>query len=148
MTDSKSRCVVEISTDTRPIVFLTIDRLSTDCRLTIDRLSTDYRPLCRPTVDRVSTDCRPTVDRLSTECRPTIDRVSTAISTAISTAMSTDISVDITHSKQDPGFLPLCKVYQGWGLQQSGPTNPPKKNGRKLAPTALIASKFRLGNTR
>ena len=77
MTDSKSRCVVEISTDTRPIVFLTIDRLSTDCRLTIDRLSTDSRPLCRPTVDRVSTDCRPTVDRLATEYRPTVDRLST-----------------------------------------------------------------------
>ena len=29
MTDSKSRCVVKISTDTRPIVYLTIDRLST-----------------------------------------------------------------------------------------------------------------------
>ena len=76
MTDSKSRCVDEISTDTRPIVYLTIDRLSTDHRLTIDRLSTNYRP----TVDRY-------IDRLST---------------AISTAMSTDISVDITHSKQDP----------------------------------------------
>ena len=39
MTDSKSRCVVEISTDTRPIVYLTINRLSTDHRPTIDRLS-------------------------------------------------------------------------------------------------------------
>ena len=133
MTDSKSTCVVEISTDTRPIVYLTIDRLSTDYR---------------PTVDRLSNDCRPTIDRLSTDSRPTIDRLSTAISTAMSTAMSTDISVDITHCKQDPGFLPLCKVYQGWGLQQSGPTDPPKESGRKLAPTALIASKFRLGNTR
>ena len=70
MTDSKSKCVVEISTDTRPIVYLTIDRLSTDYRPTIDRLSTDYRP----TIDRLSTDYRPTVDRLSTaistDCRP------------------------------------------------------------------------------
>ena len=40
ITDSKSRCVVKISTDTRPIVFLTINRLLTD-----------YRPLCRPTFD-------------------------------------------------------------------------------------------------
>ena len=109
MTDSKSRCVVEISTDTRPIVYLTIDRLSTDYRPTIDRLLTDYRPTIdrlstdyRPTIDRLSTDYRPTVDRLSTDCRPTIDR----LSTAISTAMSTDISVDITHSKQDPSLQP------------------------------------------
>ena len=48
MADSKSRCVVEISTDTRPIVYLAIDRPSTDYRPTIDRLSTD----CRPTIDR------------------------------------------------------------------------------------------------
>ena len=94
MTDSKSRCVVEISTDTRSIVYLTIDRLSTDYRLTIDQLSTDHRP----TIDRPSTNYRPTIDRLSTDRRPTIDR----LSTAISTAMSTDISVNITHSKQDP----------------------------------------------
>ena len=40
MTDSRSGCVVEISTETRPIVYPTIDWLSTDCRLTIDRLST------------------------------------------------------------------------------------------------------------
>ena len=108
MTDSKSRCVVEISTDTRSIVYLTIDRLSTDYRPTIDQLSTDHRPTIdrpstdyRPTNDRLSTDHRPTIDRLSTDCRLTIDR----LSTAISTAMSTDISVDITHSKQDPCFL-------------------------------------------
>ena len=73
MTDSKSRCFVEISTDTRPIVYLTIDRLSTDYRPTIDQPSTDYRP----TIDRLSTDCRPTIDRLSTEYRPTVDRLST-----------------------------------------------------------------------
>ena len=73
MTDSKSRCVDEISTDTRPIVYLTIDRLSTDYRPTVDRLSTD----CRPTIDRLSTDYRPTVDRLSTDYRPTVDRLST-----------------------------------------------------------------------
>ena len=65
MTDSKSRCVVEILTDTRPIVYLTIDRPSTDCRPTVDRLSTDYRP----TIDRLSTNYRPTVDRLSTDYR-------------------------------------------------------------------------------
>ena len=63
MTDSKSRCVVEIWTDTRPIVYLTIDRLSTNCRPTIDRLSTDYRP----TLDRLSTDCRRLYRPL---CRP------------------------------------------------------------------------------
>ena len=40
------------------------------------------------------------------------------------------------------------KVYQGWALQQSGPTDPPKENGCKFAPTAPIAPKFRLGNTR
>ena len=45
------------------------------------------------------------------------------------------------------GFLSL-KVYQGWALQRSGSTDPPKENGRKFAPTAPIASKFRLGNTR
>ena len=27
------------------------------------------------------------------------------------------------------GFLSI-KVYQGWALQRSGPTNPPKENGR------------------
>ena len=43
--------------------------------------------------------------------------------------------------------IPGCKVYQGWRLQRSGPTEPPKENGRKFAPTAPIASKFRLGNT-
>ena len=40
------------------------------------------------------------------------------------------------------------KVYQGWGLQQSGPTDPPKENGRKFTPAAPVATKFRLGNTR
>ena len=73
MTDSKSRCVVEISTDTRPIVYLTIDRLSTDYRPTIDRLSTDHRP----TIDRLSTDYRPTIDQLSTDCRPLYRPIST-----------------------------------------------------------------------
>ena len=101
MTDSKSRCVVEISTDTRPIVYLTIDRLSTDYQPTIDRLLTDYRP----TVDRLSTDYRPTIDRLSTDYlrvstdyrplyRPSVDRLSTAI--------STDRSVDTPYSRHDP----------------------------------------------
>ena len=46
------------------------------------------------------------------------------------------------------GFLSLIKVYQGWGLQRSGPTDSAKENGRKLAPTPPVASKFRLGNTR
>ena len=101
MTDSKSRCVVEISTDTRPIVFLTIDRLSTDCRPTIDRYIDRLSTNCRPSIDGLSTDYGPIVDRVSTDCRPSIDRLSTAMSTAI----STDTSVDITHSKQDPIIL-------------------------------------------
>jgi len=46
------------------------------------------------------------------------------------------------------GFLSLYKVYKGRGLQRSGPTDPPKENGPKFAPTAPIACKFRLGNTR
>ena len=45
------------------------------------------------------------------------------------------------------GFLSI-KVYQGWALQRSGATDPPKENGRKFAPTAPIASKVRLGKTR
>ena len=45
-------------------------------------------------------------------------------------------------------FCLYIKVYQGWALQRSGPTDPLKENGRKFAPTAPIASKFRLGNTR
>ena len=40
------------------------------------------------------------------------------------------------------GFLSLYKVYQGWGLQRSGPTDPPEENGRKFVPTAPIASKL------
>ena len=39
------------------------------------------------------------------------------------------------------GFLSLP------GLVQRSLTDPPKENGRKFAPTAPIASKFRLGNT-
>ena len=47
------------------------------------------------------------------------------------------------------GFLAIQRFTKdGWALQQSGPTDPPKENGRKFAPTAPIASKFRLGNTR
>ena len=46
------------------------------------------------------------------------------------------------------GFLYLYKVYQGWELQRNGPTDLPKENGPKFAPTALVASKFLLGNTR
>ena len=45
-------------------------------------------------------------------------------------------------------FSLYIKVYQGWGLQRGGPTDPPKENGRKFAPTAPIASKFSLGNKR
>ena len=45
-------------------------------------------------------------------------------------------------------FSLYIKVYQGWALQRNGSTDPPKENGRKFAPTAPIASKFRLGNTR
>ena len=44
-------------------------------------------------------------------------------------------------------FSLYIKVYQGWALQRSGLTDPPKENGRKFAPTAPIASKFHLGNT-
>ena len=44
-------------------------------------------------------------------------------------------------------FSLYIKVYQGWGLQQSCPTDPPKENGRNFAPTTAVASKFRLGNT-
>ena len=45
-------------------------------------------------------------------------------------------------------FSLYIKVYQGWALQWSGSTDPPKKNGQKFAPAAPITSKFRLGNTR
>ena len=45
-------------------------------------------------------------------------------------------------------FSFYIKVYHGWALQRSGPTDPPKENGHKFAPTVPIASKFRLGNTR
>ena len=64
MTDSKSRCVVEISNDTWPIVYLTIDRLSTDYRPTIDRLSTDCRPLYRPLCRPISQSTLPTVNKI------------------------------------------------------------------------------------
>ena len=40
------------------------------------------------------------------------------------------------------GFL-----YIYWGFQRSGLTDSPKENGRKFAPSAPIASKFRLDNT-
>ena len=87
-----------------------LERLSTVSRPSVDPLSTDYRPTIDRYVDRVSTECRPSIDGLSTECRPTIDRVSTEYRPTVdrvSTAISTDISVDITHSKQDPEFLPF-----------------------------------------
>ena len=44
-------------------------------------------------------------------------------------------------------FSLYIKVYRGWPLQRRGSTDPPKENGRKFAPTAPIASKFRLGKT-
>ena len=45
-------------------------------------------------------------------------------------------------------FSLYIKVYQVQALQRSGSIDPPKENGRKFAPIAPIASKFRLGNTR
>ena len=45
-------------------------------------------------------------------------------------------------------FCLSIKVNQGWALQRSGSTDPLKEKGRKFSPTAPIASKFRLGNTR
>ena len=56
-------CVVKISTDTRPIVYPTIDLPSTDCRLTIDRLSTDYRPLYRPLYRPIDRSTLPAVNK-------------------------------------------------------------------------------------
>ena len=114
MTDSQSRCVVEISTNTRPIVYPTIDWLLSDCQLTIEWLSTDYR--------RLSTNYRLTVDRLSTaistEFGPSVDRLSTAISTTISTTISTNRSVDTTYSKQDltlaVDLKKTCKCCKTW----------------------------------
>ena len=57
-----------------------------------------------------------------------------------------------------PFYGILCKPFSlynkglpklvSWALQRSGSTDPPKENGRKFAPAAPIASKFRLGNTR
>ena len=52
MTDSRSGCVVEISTDTRPIVYPTIDWLSTD-----------YRPLYRPLYRPIDRSTLPTVNK-------------------------------------------------------------------------------------
>ena len=72
MTDIRSRCVYEISTDTRPIVYRSRDRLAVEYRPTLDSLSVDSPP----TVDRLSVDHRPTIDRLSTDYRSTIDRPS------------------------------------------------------------------------
>ena len=46
------------------------------------------------------------------------------------------------------GFLSIHKGLPSWRLQRSGPTDPPKENGRNFVPTAPIASKLRLGNTR
>ena len=93
-TDIRSRCVDEISTDTRPMVQHSVDRMSVDTRPTVDHLSIDSRSM----VDRQAVDCRSTVDRLSIDCRSTIDRYSDRVSTAI----AVDIAVDITYSKHDP----------------------------------------------
>ena len=95
MTDIRSRCVYEISTDTRPIVYRSLDRLAAEYRPTLDRQSTDSRP----TLDRLSVDSPPTVDRISVDHRPTIDRLSTDYRSTIDRyidRLSTDIAVDIT----------------------------------------------------
>ena len=52
---------------------------------------------------------------------------------------------------QGPIYVRFMGFYVNgfhWALQRSGSTDPPKDNGRKFAPTAPIALKFRLGNTR
>ena len=105
MTDIRSRCVYEISTDTRPIVYRSLDRLAAEYRPTLDRQSTDTRPPvgrqstdCRPTLGRPSTDYRSTIDRLSIDYRPlyrsTVDRYSGR--------HSGRHYVAITYSKHDP----------------------------------------------
>ena len=52
----------------------------------------------------------------------------------------------VLHGLYCKRFSLYKKFYQGWGLQRSGPTDPPKENGRKFAPTAPVASKLYLGN--
>ena len=105
MTDIRSRCVYEISTDDRPIVYRALDRLAAEYRSTLDRQSTDTRlPVgrqstdCRPTLGRPSTDYRSTIDRLSIDYRPlyrsTVDRYSGR--------HSGRHYVAITYSKHDP----------------------------------------------
>ena len=119
MTDIRSRCVYEISTDTRPIVFRSLDRLAAEYRPTLDRLSTNSRPTLdrlstgsRPTVDRQSTNCRPTLDRLSTDSRSTIDRLSIDYRPLYRSTVdrysgrhSGRHYVDTTYSKHDPRFI-------------------------------------------
>ena len=112
MTDSKSRCVVKISTDTRPIVYLTIDRLSTDYRPTIGQPSTDYRP----TIDRLSTDCRPTIDRLSTDCRPLYRPLCRPLCRPISQSTLPTVRSSSCHSNLDPRIL--RQFY--WCYSQAG----------------------------
>ena len=101
MTDIRSRCFYEISSDTRSIVYRSLDRLATEYRPTLDRLSTNSQPTldclstdCPPTIDRLSTDYRSTIDRLSIDSRPTIDRLSIDYQPTID-RLSTDIAVDI-----------------------------------------------------
>ena len=54
MPDSKSRCVVEISTDCRPLYRPTVDWVATDYQPSVDRLSSECRPLSRSTLPRVN----------------------------------------------------------------------------------------------
>ena len=95
MTDIWSRCVYEISTDTRSIVYRSLDRLATEYRPTLDRLSTNSRP----TLDRLSTDSRPTVDRLSTDYRSSVDRLSTNV--AVDTAVDTTSTLPTVNMIQE-----------------------------------------------
>ena len=113
MTDIRSRCVYEISTDTLPIVYRSLDRLAAEYRPTLYRQSTDTRPPvgrqstdCRPTLGRPSTDYRSTIDRLSIDYRPlyrsTVDRYSGRYSGRHYVA--------ITYSKHDPIWLSENKI--------------------------------------
>ena len=88
MTDIRSRCVDEVSTDTRAILYRSVDRISTDYRPTLVRLSA----ACRPTVDRLTIIYRSTIDRMSIDYRSTIDLYIDRLPTDI----AVDIAVDIT----------------------------------------------------
>ena len=108
MTDIRSRCVYEISTDTRPIVYRSLDRLTAEYRPTLDRQSTDTRP----PLGRQSTDCRPTLGRPSTDYQSTIDRLSIDYRSLYRSTVdrysgrhSGRHYVAITYSKHDPCCL-------------------------------------------